>query len=483
MAGLPRSRDIIVAQDADGPGRHSGALVALRVTGPDRAGRFAVKIMGRYAYPDIRDPGTADPGDLLDVAFRSVQADPTGVRGDERFAVSLFIRNRDATTPGVLQEFSYDAETGAIRPVSAPLIAGDRAPGSQTFYGYGAVLYDGRGNLWAGRLDGLHGGSLAVYAATGGRRKLDASCAHDPSRPIDSSVTTGAGRTVWGRSCRPDYDILQARTLLGLEGLVEDPATHDVVGLALGGALLPIRPSGTGSGMTFQVGNVVDVGRKLLPTTGADFADHRLGAIDAAHRLWLSAMHARPRTVGVPLDQWLYSVDVGDLFAPAPVTVPDTAGTSVTVQAERTATTTTTQRPGRWATVDVDSDAYVAGCADWPTSVACGYDGIPGNGFTLIDDTGFGHLHGALEYRVEVRGGGNFRLAYRVATFAVTKDARIELTAGGRAYTTAVSTGGQWRTIWVQETVALPAGVQTIRLSVPPGGGGWSLNWLSMQRA
>jgi hypothetical protein len=49
-------------------------------------------------------------------------------------------------------------------------------------------------------------------------------------------------------------------------------------------------------------------------------------------------------------------------------------------------------------------------------------------------------------YRVRVSRAGNFRLAYRVATFPATKDARIQL-------------------------------------SVPAGGGGWALNWLSLQRA
>jgi hypothetical protein len=485
MASLPRSHDIIVAQYLGGPGRRNGALVALRVTGPDGAGRFAVKVMGHYLYPHVKDPGTADPGDLLDVAPWTVQADPTGIPGDERFVASLNIRNRDqAGSPGLLQEFSYDARTGTIRPVSAPFIAGDRVRSSSTFYSYTAALYDRQGNLWAARSSGFHGGSLAVYAAAGGRRKLGAApCPYQPARPMDSYVTTGARQTVWGQPCRPDYDILQAEALPATLGLVADPTSHDVVSLAFGGVLLPIRPAGAGSEMTFQVGNVVDVGRKLLPTTEGSLADHRLGAIDGAHRLWFSAMQARPGAVGVPLDQWLYSVDLGDLFTPRPVAVSDTPGRSVTVQAEHTTTmSTVAHRPGRWATVDVDSDAYFRSCDDWPTSVACGYDGIPGNGFILADHTGFGHLRGAVDYRVQVSSAGTFRLAYRVVTFAVTKDARIELTADGRTYTTAVSTGGQWRTIWVRETVALPAGVQTIRLSVPPGGGGWALNWLSLQR-
>jgi hypothetical protein len=304
---------------------------------------------------------------------------------------------------------------------------------------------------------------------------------------MDGYRTSGGGRVVWGQACRPDYDIVQAQALLGGQGIVEDPVTHDIASLAFGGAVLPIRVAGSGREMTFRVGNVVDLGRKVLPTAPENFADHRLGGIDASHRLWIAAMHARIGAPDVPLDQWLYAVDVGALFAPRPVMLPDTPGRSAVVEAEYTITMTTTQRPGlpasAEAAVEVDSDAYVAACADWPANVGCGYDGTPGNGFVLADDSGFGHLGGAVEYRVEVRRGGEFGLGYRVAAFPVLKDARIRFEAAGRTYTTAVEPGEGWRTIWSPDPVVLPAGVHTIRVSAPPGGAGWALNSLTLRRA
>ena len=100
----------------------------------------------------------------------------------------------------------------------------------------------------------------------------------------------------------------------------------------------------------------------------------------------------------------------------------------------------------------------------------------------LADDSRYGHLGGTVEYRISVGRPGNYRLAYRVATFAVTTRARIRLDAGDQTHVTPVSTGGGWRTVWHPEPITLPAGEQHIRLSVPPGAGGWYLNSLTLKR-
>src|SRR6185369_3188812 len=141
----------------------------------DAGGRFSVRVVGHYLYPRIKN---------FDIAPMAVRSDPTSELGDERFAVSLDVVNggrRD--NPQVVQEFSYDARTGAIRPVSAPLIPGDGAP----LNGYSATLFDSRGNLWVGRVNGLAGGKLALYAAGGAAR---ARCRLEPGRPLDGYVTT-----------------------------------------------------------------------------------------------------------------------------------------------------------------------------------------------------------------------------------------------------------------------------------------------------
>lgn len=479
IAGLPRSRDLIVTA--------TGGLLAVRLTGPDPGGRFAAEVTGSYRYPQVRRPGTDE---VLDVQPWQLRADPTGAPGDERFAVTLRVHHRDGTeAPSVLQEFRYDAGGGTIVPVSAPFVAGDRDPGSKAFYGYGATLYDSAGNLWAARLDALRGGSLAIYANRGGARAPGgAACPYDPRRPMASYTSTAAadrtGGRIWGQSCPPDYDLLQGRWLLGAQSLIEDPATHDVVALLLTGALLPVRPSGSGDAMTFRIGNLVDVGRKLLPSAPDAWTDHRPGAVDARHRLWFTATQGDDRRAEVQLDQWLYAVELGDLFAPRPVELPDTPGRSVVIQAEQTVTSATTRRRAvsNARTVEVDSDAYFIPCADWPPNVGCGYDGNPGNDFALADDTHYGHLDGTIEFRIRVGRAGTFRLTYRATALPPTTDARIECTAGGRTTVTSIP-GGPWRTVTEPDPVILPAGEQTVRLSVPPGGGGWYLNSLTLQRA
>jgi hypothetical protein len=481
MAGLPRSRDLIVAR----PEAAEFSLVALRLTGPDEAGRFHTRTTAEYRYPRVPDRGTADIDDHLGLAVRGLQADPTSRAGDERFLLTLEVASDNpAGAPWVVQEFSYDAAAGRIRPVSPPVIPGDRTTGGNAFFGYQATLYDAQGNLWATRIDGLQGGKLAVYANVDGVRGPGGpACPYDAARPMDSYVTSDAGGTVWGRACRPDYDILQARPLLGALGLAEDPSTGDVVSVTLAGALLPVRRAGVGRNLTFRIGNVVDLGGKLLPSTVGDVLTYQFGAVDTAHRLWLVAMHSRPDAAGLTLDQWLYSVDVGRLFEPEPVPISGVPGRTTIVQAEHTLTGTTTQRKGRGATVDVDSDAYLAPCSNFHPNIDCGYDGSPGDGFALADDTGYGFRSGSVEYRVRVADAGDYRLAYRVATFDVSTSARIEMTVGGQAYVTPAHTDGSWHTVVESRLLALPAGEHTIRLSVPDRGGGWYLNWFSLQRA
>lgn len=484
IASLP-SGDLIVTQRHAAPDdRRNGALLALRVTGPDAAGRFAVRVMGRYTYPTVRNPATGS-ADVLRISPTAIQADPTGTPGDERFAVTLVAESEETgLNPVVLQEFSYDAGTGRIRPVSAPLIPGDRIGDrpADPFFGYGAMHYDWQGNVWVTRLNVFNGGKLAIYVSGGSQRSGNRLCPYEPGRQPASYVTARARLRVWGATCKPDYDILQAKEYLGSLGIVEDPRSHDIAVLHLGGVVLPIRPSGAGRTMTFRVGNQVDLGQKLVPLPEGTLADGRLAGFDGQHRLWISGMHTNLQATQVPGDHWLYAVDVPDLFDPRPPDLPTTPGESVTLQAEHTATTTTSQRPGEWATVDVDSDAYLRACLDWPVDVGCTYDGTAGNGFVLGDDTGFGRLSGTVEYRLNAPRAGRYRVSYRVSAFAVTTRARIEFTAGDLTYSTSVSTGGGWRTVDMTETITLPAGVQTIRLSVPHGGGGWYLNSMRLQR-
>jgi carbohydrate binding protein with CBM6 domain len=471
LVSLPRSGHLIVAQ--------AGALMAVRLAGPDLDGRYAAVVTGHYRYPEVENPQTGDNVDLL---LRDLHADPTSEPGDERFVVVLQDRaDKEIERPLAIQEFRYDADTGTIGPVSAPTIPGDQTPEDGPLYGYSAAVYDRAGNLWAARHWWLAGGKLAVYRKAGGGRRLGGpECPFDPAAPVSGHLTTAGGQTVWGRPCRPDYDLFQAKDLPAIFGLMVDPAGDGVVALTLGGVLLPVRISDQ-DGLHFEIGNMVDTAPRLLPSASGG-ALQQVGAFDANGHLWFAAAPGQPRP-GTAVDHWLYEVDAGDLFSPPPVALPDIPGHVATVPAGHTVTIGTLEIEGSWATVDVNSQAYVRSCADADTSVGCGHDSVPGNGFVLSHRSGFGHLGGDVDYQVEVPVAGRYRVAYRVSTFEVTTEAEITLSAAGQTYATAVATEGHWRTVYQAELVDLPAGVSTIRLSATQGHGGWYLSWFSLQRA
>src|SRR4029453_4603651 len=113
--------------------------------------------------PECAVPGLVG-GARVRVVAESVAADPTSVAGDERFVVTFRVplpaeandgdgveEQGEAHIPRVVQEFSSDAGAGAIRPVSTPIIPGDRSGPENTgpFHGFAATLYDRHGNLWA----------------------------------------------------------------------------------------------------------------------------------------------------------------------------------------------------------------------------------------------------------------------------------------------------------------------------------------------
>ncbi|MGN9911163.1 hypothetical protein ACTMTJ_26770 [Phytohabitans sp. LJ34] len=476
LATLPRSRHILVAR-AGRQGKANGGLLAVRLSGPDREGRFTAEVTAEYRYPRVRDG---------QVSVREVRVDPTGSGGAERFAIGLDVdRGEGKFYHQLVQEFRYDAAKEQIAPVSAPVIPGDRNDdGKGAFFEYNSFLYDHAGNLWVSRSDGFRGGPLAVYTAADGRRRLaSGDCRLRPGQPLDRLRAVAGARRAWGKPCPPDYDILQPRHLLAIIGLAQDPASKDVVALAFGGTLLAVRAVPTGGGLAFQVGNPVDLGRKLLPIVDTAFPQHRLGPVDSAHRAWVTGMHAARTEAGQHLDQWMYSVDTTDLFDPAPVVLPATPGRAVTIQAERSSIVTTTVRPGRGSAAhEVVSDVTVQDCGATADGTTCGYDQTPGDGFVIADETRFGHLRGDVDYRVEVPAAGRYQVSYRAATFPVTKTARIALSAGGRTYTQPVNTNGHWTTVRATEAVTLPAGPQTIRLSPPEGRGGWFLNSFTLQR-
>ncbi|GIJ46469.1 hypothetical protein Val02_33550 [Virgisporangium aliadipatigenens] len=465
LAALPASGRLVAAV-ADPPG-----LRVMRVERQPGSGDYVVRMGAHYPFPRMEG---------LRVAPREVHADPTGVEGDERFVVGLDVTAPDGTPRApVLQAFTLSGE--GIRPTTPPLIPGTRSDKKELpFVGYGALRYDRDGNLWAARHSNLNGGSLALYFPGGNL----AACRPD-GRPAGDYRTRGAdGAQTWGVACRPDFDLVQANRLVGMTGLIPDPDTGVMVALTLTGTLMSVRVSGHGPGMTFRMGTPVDLGRVLLPQPTPLTGDSWPGVVAAGHTLWIAAYQGDGSRDEVTGDQYLYAVRLSDLFDPPPVPLSGLPGQETVVQLERTRTGTTRLRAGVDATVDVDPDAYFGHCAPWPAETGCGYDGVPGNDFILIDDTGFGHQGGPIEIPVHVAVAGRYRVVYRVWTFENVPNAAVRLEVAGSTVVTPVNTNGLWRIVAVPGTVDLPAGPQVLRLSAPsPARRGWGMSWIGFQRA
>ncbi|HZM79751.1 MAG TPA: family 43 glycosylhydrolase [Candidatus Limnocylindrales bacterium] len=447
LALLPRSRDLIVALYAGDGLRTSGGLMAIRVNAQNEA-----KIVGYYAYPEVPDvnpPDPARPG-KLGIAIKTVEVDPSSQPGDERFSVVADIWHTDndgdpatippGLDPSVTQEFSYNSATGEIKPTSAPFIAGLSVDGTR-FRGIHGGIYDHQGNMWT------YADGMLVYS--GGPH-----CPFDLNRwqtSPQSYTTTALGKTVWGQTCAPDYDIGQAKEVGGggyfgnFLQLAEDPVSKAIVGVDTWdtGNVIAIQHAGTGRSKTFTVGQLVDTGRNLLPRQGPP--EQRPPVFDKTGRMWF-AVHIWPPSEGYGqvLDHWVVSVDVPQLFPPAALGLPR-------IQAEQTfflGTRERSPRPDGVIPIDVEGQMLRA----------------PGGGFM--------RTAGAVEYRVWAPAAGSYRLEFQVRGTGT-----ISTTVGSSAYSTPVDAPTSWRLV-TGPTVALTKGVNTIRLS----GSGWSLDWFTLTK-
>lgn len=308
---------------------------------------------------------------------------------EDRFVVGL----RFGSGPPTVQEFKWDKESASIAALSGRLLPGDSGKG------YGAATYDAFGNLWLSRWDGdVTGGALAVFA----RQR----CA-----PAVQAVV-----------CRPDYDISQAKYYGAAQALMLDPVTNTVIYLARFGVMQAMRFNGE----TFTISNPVDFGSRLLLGREGAYVEHRAGAV-IGNRVWLTGLQHQPGTVAAPFDQWLYSVNLSDLFTPAAHLLPSDPSFSATIQIAQTAETGTTQERLPTGVTNVISKAGFGFCSDSPAGSACATDQVPGNGFYLRDDnTGYGVLHGTITYQIKVLEPGSYRLTARVFAFPVTKNAVVE---------------------------------------------------------
>jgi hypothetical protein len=461
LVELPGSKDIIVAD-------YGGGITALRITNMG-GGRYNTEVRGFYEMAPFPTPDTTDdPSRMVYTAAKTVDVDPTGQPGDERFILEMDVFESDAagnvsggyaTSPAI--EFSYNSTTGAITPSSAPMVTrhtDPRYPGQNREVIGGLVgLYDTDGNFWGqsgwvGSIPGQEGlgairvtGLLGVYGKTPARKFATTGCGYVPGQaPKDYWITDpDTGKRIWGAVCQPDYEIVQAREIASRWGGVfmftEDPATRTMVSHEywFGGALA-IRHTNTPTGITFEVGNSVDTGEyRLAP----GIKENRPGVFDATGRYWFTAplpnaqrkygpdpQPSPPRATceyifpnplaGLcpgtfdpyqPQSHWMVSIDVPQLFAAAPVVLPTATGSAnaARVQAEDSATTTATVGAPVNGMAPVNATARTAKT----TGSGWGHPGEDhnGTGFQLL-----GAASGTVEYKVWVPVAGNYQLGYRV---------------------------------------------------------------------
>jgi hypothetical protein len=484
MALFPQSHDIVITQYFADP---SAGVMVLHVTGPDASGKYTTTLKSVFSLPGRLQPDPAtpsDPNSYVDLAPLSVQTDPSSAAGDERFLVNYDQYGHDADGsnaqhPRVFEELSYNSTTGAIHETVAPTITGDRNTNGHFWHNIGGA-YDNQGNLFVGRGDVFAGGAIGVYAKTASGRKLgSAACPFDPNANIGSYTTTAGGLTVWGETCKPDYDILQTNTML-VYGLSVDPATNTVAVVAGGPRIVAIRHTGSGASMTFTQGDVVDGGAGLIPSSGP--RTYINAGFDGSGRLWapLAQTVSSPNNPNYQtVDQYLYSFDVGRLFTPDRTPLENVPNTPTIQQAEETSTTATTKRTGAWATTDVEANAFVRGCITF-LSETCSNDGVNGDGFYMSSSASAGVQH-TLTYKIKVPSAGSYQVTFRTRTPSGTHAGVIRLNAAGTNFDTPVDTGGSWATV-TGPTVSLAAGNQNVTVTPPAGGSSWDLNFLTLTR-
>jgi hypothetical protein len=152
---------------------------------------------------------------------------------------------------------------------------------------------------------------MAVYPKLGRERGLVTRTPAAGDWPVDS----------WGSTNPPDY--LVAGTDQGglVRSFLVDPASGAVLLAGLNGVVQVVQPSGTGTGMTFQISRPLDVGLNKLRGASSRYVGVRRGAVDVNRRLlWLPVNQMVLDDLPWPyppfkLDQWLLRIDLDRLLA------------------------------------------------------------------------------------------------------------------------------------------------------------------------
>lgn len=511
---LPRSGDIAVTQywgngDIGDGNIASGQVVIIDVDPvPGTPGRYDAEIRAVFQYPHVQDPSQPAGTDrTLWVAPLTVSADPTSVVNDERFAVMSDTvywngdHDNDPATPPqphpghnpkAVVEFSYDESAATLEPVSAPIITGavtatKHASDGMYRFGSGNGFYDSAGNLWVALADGaslFSGMGVAVYPKTAsGRAISNGTCPFNGQ--IESYVAEAPGadgtntRRAWASICKPQYTILQAGAVGGAASFAQDPVTGNVFATTSRGQNFVIDPEGSGSSMTFRVGNYVNpMGQSISSTSSLIDGNW---TIDSSGRAYVGVGNritccgpgtqwADPANRMLDLDSYMFSLDTLSMFGRGLVRLSARAAQPTLVQAEQHNSFATTQQAGTFAVTNVDS---VAGMVP-----------IAGGGYALGDDTGGGVPAGTnVEYEVVVPKAGTYQVAYQARVPSGTAGKTLRLTVAGGNHDTTVPASAALQIVTGPSVTFTQPGTHTITISAPAGQHGWLLDWVRLTRA
>ncbi len=306
MDVLPTSGDLVVAQyfDNTNVGKYSGGLMVVSPTG---------HLVGSYSYPNVSTSGSPV------YAFpREVDVDPITHNGLERFAVVFDVFTTGASGAMVqstftMQLFQFDHTTDAVTPLSAPFLPGQSVAGKTAYFE--TAHFDQHGDLWAAEslTNFTPGGNIVEYGASSVDGKLSS-----------GSCRSGASATAnWEESCTPDLTLPTPPSFGDVRSITEDTATGALYFASISGVLLPVLPTGSGSG--WATGPVFDYGINSLVDRNNVVVGPRQGVIDpSTGYLWLPieqvestvacnlgdfSCHSAPTSTA----QWLLRIDVRDL--------------------------------------------------------------------------------------------------------------------------------------------------------------------------
>ncbi len=282
MALLPTSGDVVVTQYF-GPSmaNQQGGILVIDPQGQ-------VKASWQY-------PAATYRGGPVKCLVREVESDPTGRMGDERFSIicDAFDANNQPV-PFPLQEFSYDARWGRIRPISVPVQAAADGSRMET------AKYGRDGALWVARTrpGGMLADTMAVYA----KGRLEALAPAGPTWAQDD----------WNRVVAPDQFVRGTQGTGLVRSLAMDPVTGAILITGINGLLLAVR----GRPGRASVTSSIDLGLSTLVNRYQHAVGVRKGAVDVTRRaLWIPVPQlalSTPYPAGSypRLDQWAYRIDL-----------------------------------------------------------------------------------------------------------------------------------------------------------------------------